>query len=215
MDFHSYHPETGEYLGSEPATQSPLDEPNTWLVPAHATLLPPPAPMQGKAQVFTAGAWSLIDDHRGETWWDGEGLAIEIEFLGDPTTSGLSPIEPPPPPPSAIDVIAERARRLSAGFDYDFGDGRGVHRIGTTPADMVGWDEVTKLASALAALGDTATTIPILTDSGQAEVTAIEWQQILVASAAFRQPIWMASFVLQAMEPIPADYATNEVYWSI
>src|SRR5690606_41968408 len=44
-------------------------------------------------------------------------------------------------------VVAERDRRLAMGFDYDFQDERGVHRISTTPADMAGWDEVTKLRS--------------------------------------------------------------------
>lgn len=207
-----YFDATGEYLGSSPARPSPRD-PGEFLIPANATNVAPPPAEAGKARVHAAGAWSQVDDHRGETWWDAEGRPVEIDFLGDPATAGLSSTEPPPPPPTAADVIAERARRLAAGFDYDFGD-RGVHRIGTTPADMAGWDEVTKLASALVALGDTVTTIPILTETGQAQVTSLEWQQILVASAAFRQPIWLASFALQALDPIPADYATNEAYWS-
>jgi hypothetical protein len=37
--------------------------------------------------------------------------------------------------------------------------------------------------------------------------------QVLVAAAQFRQPLWAASFVLQAMSPIPADYA-NDKYWA-
>jgi hypothetical protein len=43
-------------------------------------------------------------------------------------------------------------------------------------------------------------------------VKAIEWQRVLVAAAAFRQPIWTASFALQAMETIPAD-VTDDRYW--
>ncbi len=43
------------------------------------------------------------------------------------------------------DVISERDRRLSLGFEYDFGNERGVHHIATTPEDMKGWDEVSKL----------------------------------------------------------------------
>lgn len=117
-----------------------------------------------------------------------------------------------PPPPSADNVIAERERRLGLGFDYDFGDERGVHRIGTSAADMVGWDEVTKYANAMVALGDTASTITIVTDTGPTAVTALEWQSVLVAAGAFRQPIWQASFILQVMDPIPADYADDN-YW--
>ena len=100
-------------------------------------------------------------------------------------------------------VISERVRRLALGFNYDFGDARGVHRIGTTEGDMTGWDEVTSWANAMLALGNTATTITIVTDTGPAEVTAQEWQGVLAGAAAFRQPIWGASFVLMNMDPIP------------
>lgn len=117
------------------------------------------------------------------------------------------------PPVSADQVIAERERRLALGFDYDFGDGRGVHRIGTTAADLKGWDEVSKVAQAAINLGAPSTEIAIVTDTGPATVTALEWQMILAAAGAHRQPIWAASFVLQAMSPIPADY-TNDSYWN-
>lgn len=109
-------------------------------------------------------------------------------------------------------VIAERARRLALGFDYDFGDSRGIHRIGTTEADLAGWDEVSKLTSALINLGAT-TPLAIVTDTGGVQITPLEWQAILVAAAVFRQPIWSASFALQAMSPIPSDYRAD-VYWS-
>lgn len=113
---------------------------------------------------------------------------------------------------SVVEVVAERERRLGLGFDYDFGDERGVHRIGTTPGDMVGWDEVTKFANAMVALGDTTSTITIVTDTGPTTVTALEWQAVLVAAGVFRQPIWQASFMLQAMDPIPVDFAAA-AYW--
>lgn len=123
-----------------------------------------------------------------------------------------SSLEPEAAPPSRADVVAERERRLSLGFDYDFGDARGIHRITTAPADMTGWDEVTKLASALLATGAGATEIQIVSDTGPVAVTAVEWQAILLAAAGFRQPIWAASFALQAMDPVPADYA-DDMHW--
>jgi hypothetical protein len=124
----------------------------------------------------------------------------------------IDPYQAPPITPE--DVQAERERRLQLGFDYDFGDVRGVHRIGTTAADMVGWNDVDKAANALHALGDNITTMTIVTDTGPVDITSSEWMQITLAAAAFRQPIWAGSFWLQAQDPIPADYATNDAYWS-
>jgi hypothetical protein len=117
-----------------------------------------------------------------------------------------------PPAPTVSNVITERARRLAAGFDYDFADARGVHMVGTTDADMVGWDEVSKAASALVALGLPDQAISIVTDTGPCDVTAIEWQSVLVGAMQFRQPIFAASFVLQYSDPIPQDYA-DDVNW--
>lgn len=114
-------------------------------------------------------------------------------------------------PKTDSDVLAERGRRLALGFDFDFGDARGVHRIGTTEADMRGWDEVTKLASAMLSVGSMST-IAIVTDTGPAEVTPTEWQDVLIAAGAFRQPIWAASFVLQIQSPIPDEYA-DDAHW--
>jgi len=115
--------------------------------------------------------------------------------------------------PSSQLVIMERDRRFSLGFDYDFGDARGVHHFGTTAADMDGWDDVTKLASAAINTGAQSTEIAILTETGPVSVTAQEWQSVLLASGQHRQPIWAGSFALQAMTPIPNDF-TDDSYWS-
>lgn len=115
-------------------------------------------------------------------------------------------------PISVEQVIAERERRLALGFDYNFGDARGTHRIGTTKKDLEGWDEVSKIAQAAINLGAPTTEIAIVSDTGPVTVTALEWQMILAAAGAHRQPIWAASFALQAMSPIPLDYV-NDGYW--
>lgn len=109
-------------------------------------------------------------------------------------------------------IERERARRLAGGFDYNFGDSRGVHRIGTNEADERGWDKVTKLASALIASGNSSVTISVVTDTGPVLVTAMEWQFILIAAGQFQQPIYAASFALQTMNPIPQD-VENPEYW--
>lgn len=123
----------------------------------------------------------------------------------------ITAINPNAPLPK--DVQVERARRLGLGFDYDFGDVRGVHHIGTTEADMVGWRDVIDYANALIDSGDTTTAIAIVTDTGPTSVTAPEWQAIMIQAAVIRQTIWGQSFALQAMSPIPGDYA-NDSYWT-
>ncbi|MBG6173065.1 hypothetical protein IWQ55_001363 [Labrenzia sp. EL_208] len=110
------------------------------------------------------------------------------------------------------DITHERNRRLAAGFSYDFDDVRGVHTFATTENDMRGWDEVTKGAQAALALSAPNSPIDLVTETGPVTVTALEWQQILVAATAHRQPIWQSSFLLQAMSPIPSDYA-DDSYW--
>ena len=126
----------------------------------------------------------------------------------------VQPYEPPVVVVTADDVGAERDRRLALGFSFNFGDERGAHRFGTTPRDWIGWDRVTKMKDALFQAGDSTTTIHIDTETGGADVTGPEWNGILLyAAATFEQPLWQASFILQAMSPIPLDYATNAAYW--
>ncbi|WP_339760709.1 hypothetical protein [uncultured Hoeflea sp.] len=117
----------------------------------------------------------------------------------------------PAPQITAQDIITERERRLALGFDYDFEDERGVHHIGTTPEDLKGWDEVTKLSQAAMAVGINPT-IGIVTDTGPADVTATEWQSVLIAAGQSRQPIFAASFALQAADPIPDDFKTSNIW---
>lgn len=119
------------------------------------------------------------------------------------------------PAPTVDEVAAERQRRLADGFDYDFEDSRGVHRIGTTDVDIRLWlDEVTPISQAFINAGQPDGVIGILTDTGPINVSATEWQDILMAAGEWRQPIYQASFALQAMSPIPADYADDK-YWPV
>lgn len=109
-------------------------------------------------------------------------------------------------------VIAERDRRLAIGFDYDLGE-RGIQHIGTSPDDMRKWmDEVTPLAQSLINIGQPTGEITIATGSGMVVVTAREWQDILLAAASYRQPIYAASFALMTMNNIPTDYVDDR-YW--
>lgn len=184
---HFCDPQTGAYLYSGIADQDPLDK-KKWLIPAGATTVQPPAERVGFVRRFVDGAWGYSPKAKVTT--------------------------PPTPPTTATPdmVIAERRRRLATGFNYDFGDSRGVHRIGTTEDDLAGWDEVTKFAQAAGNVGQHDLQIPVVTDTGPVNVTPAEWQYVLLAAAEHRQPIFAASFRLQAMNPIPLDYAADK-YW--
>lgn len=144
---------------------------------------------------------SVSDTVSAEAWWASHGHELDPEYV------------PPVPPPNPADVHAERDRRLALGFDYDFGDSRGVHRIGTTDADMRGWNEVTMAALTAVNLGAGGTLFNINTDTGMTSVSAAEWLQILAAVTVIRQAIWGASFVLESQDPVPVDYA-NDAYWA-
>jgi hypothetical protein len=110
------------------------------------------------------------------------------------------------PPPDAQDVGRERDRR--------FGSPRGVHHFATSEDDMKRWMmEVTPIAQTFLNLGQPGAEIGISTATGNTVVTALEWQMVLIAAGTHRQPLYQASFALQAMDPIPADYATNPAYW--
>lgn len=181
MQVYSYDA-TGLFIGIVEAQESPLEQ-GKHLIPANATTTAPPDRKDGFDIVFSGEAW---------------GYVAQIGEQAEPTPEPVYTVEM---------VVEERERRLALGFDYDFGDTRGVHHIGTTEQDLKNWDEVTKLAQAAINLGQPDTMINIITDTGPCQVTATEWQHVLLAAGEARQPVFHASFALQAMDPIPADYA--------
>lgn len=69
MIVYDYNPETGEYKDTSEAQESPL-ELGVYLIPAHATAIAPPEAGAGRVAVFADGAWTLVEDHRGEVWYD-------------------------------------------------------------------------------------------------------------------------------------------------
>jgi hypothetical protein len=150
--------------------------------------------------------WSnTINDHHGiypqvSTW-----MAANPNFpIADYVVPALT----------SVDIYTERDRRLALGFDYNFGDARGTQHIGTTTADMLGWDDVTKWATAMNGLANTTATLTIATDNGIAVISPSDWFKILSGATDFRQPIWQGSFYLLLQNPIPTDYASNNAYWT-
>lgn len=107
--------------------------------------------------------------------------------------------EEPPPDASALKLYVDKLRdsKLGAGFDFDFGDARGVHRFGTTSRDRRGWDQVKALADAAMQAGFASLEIAVRTDSGDVTIAASEWPQIMLAGAQAFQPTWAASWAIK------------------
>lgn len=93
---YNYNPDTGEYLGPETAHESPM-EPGVYLMPAHSTEAEPPEAGEHQAAVYSDGAWTLVEDHRGEVWYDTATQdQHEIKTLGvvPETWTQIVPIDP-------------------------------------------------------------------------------------------------------------------------
>lgn len=103
--------------------------------------------------------------------------------------------------PTEAELLAHvetlREEKLAAGFDYDFGDGRGVHTFGTTPADRRGWAEVEAIATAANQAGQATLQIDIRTDTGDVTIEAQEWPAIRLAATQTFQPVWQASWTVK------------------
>ncbi len=76
-----YHPQIGTFLGAAEADESPL-EPGVFLLPAHATELPPPTTGAHEAAVFADSEWIIRPDWRGTVYYTADGTRHEITELG-------------------------------------------------------------------------------------------------------------------------------------
>ncbi len=134
----------------------------------------------------------------------------------------IEPTPPPPPPAPSLDdlkrlVDAEREARLSVGFDFDFGDTRGVHRFGTTGRDRLGWSEVEGMATAAINAGQVSLPIAVRTDTGDLTIAAHEWPAVRLAGAVALQPVWQASWtikddIVSGLLTDPATIATHPAW---
>lgn len=209
------------------------------LIPAGCVADPPPEVPAGKLARHAGGEWHIVDRPApaptpeptppavSAARWAGygDGAPVVVEFPGgdqqtltreDPAVEAFvaagGEIGSPDEPPGERDLAAERDARLADGFDFDFEDERGTHRIGTTEEDMRGWREVGDKCDLIrrGVLPDEP--FGISTETGDTLISAEEWDAILAEAARFRQPIWQASFVLAAAEPIPPDFR-SDTHW--
>lgn len=90
-----YDATTREYKEPYNAQESPL-EPGQYIIPTDSTLTPPPTPGTNQVAVFKSGAWSLVDDYRGQMIYNqSTGASQEVTTIG-PIPSGFS-LNPSPP----------------------------------------------------------------------------------------------------------------------
>tara|TARA_R110000822_G_scaffold15369_15_gene53016 strand:+ start:1783 stop:2274 length:492 start_codon:yes stop_codon:yes gene_type:complete len=71
MKIYNYDGETGEYLSSSTATESPLER-GVYLIPANATDIKPPSKSKNSAHIFIDGEWASSPDYRGEVYYSTE-----------------------------------------------------------------------------------------------------------------------------------------------
>lgn len=85
--------------------------------PFGATLQEPPTLSANQTAVFAGGAWTVVADWRGFTYWLPDGTKTVVEQVGTVPPTGALTIEPVLPTPDAVVVTARQARLalLSAG----------------------------------------------------------------------------------------------------
>ena len=103
---------SGLFVEEVDARESPL-EPGVYMIPAGCVEVPPPITGAKEAAVWMADAWTLVADHRGEVWFNGD-EPVTVDFVGDPGEKGLSP---EPPAPSLIVLRAAKLAAISAAAD--------------------------------------------------------------------------------------------------
>ncbi|MEN7433420.1 tail fiber assembly protein [Chromobacterium sp. TRC.1.1.SA] len=93
---YSYHPQTGEYLGSTQATLSPMDLEEFWLVPAFATEQQPPQPGERQIAVYDNQMWALHADWREVPLWSKADARLVSAVIGDtPDSLNATELQPP------------------------------------------------------------------------------------------------------------------------
>lgn len=115
-----YAPQSGEYLGQSEARKDPRA--GQARIPANATLIALPEEVLEETQVFVFKneAWEVLEDHRGEVFYDENGEAFEITYLGQEISESWSTEKPPISDEEILTGIkAQAAYRIAeSGHDW-------------------------------------------------------------------------------------------------
>ncbi|MFN7125299.1 MAG: hypothetical protein ACK4M8_05410 [Allorhizobium sp.] len=140
---------------------------------------------------------------------------IEVPHFVQPgyTLVGNLFVLPPAQAPSSDDVNSERDRRIDAGTTVTV-EGYGPIPLQGREKDQRNMLGLQAAASMRLAAGDNIT----LTKFRDAEnvdhmLTPSQIVELWSKGAAWISDTYEASWDIKALDPIPADYATNESYW--
>jgi hypothetical protein len=148
MNIYHYHPATGELVGQSIAEPDPLVS-GEFLVPAHATVSPPPAAVVGKARCWRNGVWQQVEDNRGVIYSVADGSARDWNELG-PVPAGYSAVPPTPPAPTRAELYTAKQAEIRDGAESM------LTALATeyAPLERQTWDQQAAEAEALQADAD-------------------------------------------------------------
>ncbi|MFK4259033.1 DUF4376 domain-containing protein [Agrobacterium tumefaciens] len=195
---YNFDAETGEFLFASVADPDPLVE-DRFLIPANATLIPPPVEQEGNVRRFVGGAW------------------------------GYSPIEDTETPPTEGPVVttamvdAVRDMRINSGFGFEGNvyQARAEDRENIAGAVKAATDAITLFGAeegdyAWQRLLDPAAPAEFRWIAADNNTHLMDAQTVMrfgYAALGHKQSHIFAARELKDMDPIPADYATNPAYW--
>lgn len=120
MMFYRFHADTHEFVGARVAPIDPLESDRigeaVYAQPGlYDTTTAPPEVGEKQAAVFANGAWSVVPDHRGETWWRSYTESYIVEDLGTPEGTATKPDAPPPTQQELIAYAAAKRYDIETG----------------------------------------------------------------------------------------------------
>lgn len=113
MKVYGFDAATGESTGVIDCDRDALG--GGWLQPWNSTSARPPDAGEKQVAVFANGEWSLVPDHRGETWYDGQ-MPVLVEAIGAPP--GLTPEPAPLTIEEQWTIVRARRDGLLAASDW-------------------------------------------------------------------------------------------------
>ncbi|WP_052265423.1 hypothetical protein [Ruegeria sp. ANG-R] len=98
----------GVFLGERAARRDPRN-PERWVIPGNTTTDPLPEPEEGKWPKRENDAWTMVEDHRGETYWRADRSEHVVTDLG-PLPDGALEAMP------ALTLEERKAAAISEAF---------------------------------------------------------------------------------------------------